>query len=270
MNGADLLLELDTLLKQWWCVGPRDERHLPSLKALKATSDDSVVKNKIWVYSTLLKCHLLHEEIFNLLKSESFYPAWCKLENLEILLANVRGNHEHVERDFGQAFLTNAVNSWQMLYPYKLFSSSREIIKKMSCSICQSPRSVLQSCKHRRGKLYAGEVCHDVVEDFELITYDLVSNPVVKAAVPFRQDGDHYDYSRLRAALQVVTTSRHWFSVSKLGVPVAKHTGVHSPSFLCPCMRSIRNYEDCCLPLSMIEADHFIIDVLAPRRASVR
>ncbi|SDS63541.1 hypothetical protein ACP3TY_06140 [Pseudomonas rustica] len=269
MNGADLLLELDTLLKQWWYVGLQDERHLSSLETLKATTDDGVIKNKIWVYSTLLKCHLLHEEIFNLLKSESFYPAWCKLENLEILLANVRGNHEHVERDYGQAFLTNAVNSWQMLYPYKVFSSSREIIKKMSCSICESPRSVLQSCKHRRGKLYAGEFCQDVVEDFELITYDLVANPVVKAAVPFRHDGDHYDYSLLRAGLQVVTTARHWFSVSKLGVPVAKHTGVHSPSFPCPCRRSLRKYEDCCLPLSMIEHDHFIIDVLTPRRASV-
>jgi hypothetical protein len=268
MNSVELLSELDTLLREWWRVVPRDEHYLPSLKALKATTDDSQVKNKTWVFSTLLEGHLLHVEIFELLKSESFYQAWCKLERLEILLADVRGNQEHVDGDFGQIFLNNAVISWQALYPYKLFFSSREIIKKISCSICQSPRSVLLNCRHRKGKLYAGEVCHDVVEDWELITYDAVSNPVVKASVPFSSDGDHYDYTALKSALQVVTTPRHWFRTSKVGVPVAKHTGVHSPSLPCPCMRSIRNYEDCCMLLPTIEADHIILDVLTPRQVT--
>ncbi|CAI9000906.1 SecC motif-containing protein [Pseudomonas sp. IT-P74] len=266
MSSANILPEVEKLLSDWWGVSSQHEYYLALLSNLKKATDDNKVKNHAWVYSTLLEGHFLYLEIFGLLAAEEFYQAWCKLERLEILLANLRSNREYVNGDFGQSFLNNAVNSWQLLYPYKLFFSSREIIKKMSCSICHTPRSVLQGCRHRRGKLYAGELCNDVVEDFELITYDLVSNPVIKASVPFNSEIDHYDYSALRAALQIVETPREWFSAFKQGIPLAKHTGVHSPTFPCPCMRSIRNYEDCCMALPTTETDHIIFDVLSPRR----
>lgn len=261
-----MLPEVGALLREWWYISLHHEHYLTELTDFKKTVDNIDFKNRAWVYTTLLEGHFLYLNIFTLLKSEDFYQAWCKLEKLEILLASLRNNPEYVDSDFGQSFLNNAVNSWQQLYPYRLFFSSREIIKKMSCSICHSPRSVLQGCRHRRGKLYAGEISLDLVEDFELISYDLVSNPVFKASVPFPSEGDHYDYSALRAALRIVETPRQWFSTVKIGIPVAKHTGVHSPYFPCPCMRSIKNYEDCCMPLPTTETDHFIFDVLSPRR----
>ncbi|MCO7572022.1 hypothetical protein NJH78_18720 [Pseudomonas chlororaphis] len=268
MSQVDLLSELDSLLREWWCVERQHEHYLPTLEALKVSSDDDQMKNKIWVRSTLLEGHLQYLNIFNLLKAESFYEGWCQLERLEILLANLRLNKEHVDGDYGQRFLTNAVNSWQALYPYRIFFSSREIIKKLSCSICNRPRSILQGCGHRKHKLYAGEICHDMVEEFEFISYDMVSNPVVKASVPLSMEGDHYDYTVLKAALQVVTSPGHQFHAYKSGIPSSAHTGVYAPSSPCPCMRSIKNYEDCCLRLSTLEADHINLEFYSPMKVS--
>lgn len=266
MSSTDLLSSTESLLSEWWLIPTQCESLLAALNDLKKATDDSQVKNKIWGYQTLLESHTLYLKIFKLLKSEEFYKAWCKLERLEILLADLRENQEHISSDFGQSFLNNAVNSWQILYPYKLFSSSREIIKKISCSICQSPRSVLRGCRHRRRKLYAGELCYDVVEDFELITFDIVPNPVVKAAVLMNPQSDHYDYSLLKAALKIAITPRDCFTAFKINVPLAKHSGINSPTSTCPCKRSIRTYEDCCISRPTIETNHFIFDVLSPRR----
>lgn len=269
MNSVDLLSELDELLRAWWRVEHHDERYLSSLKTLKAATDDGQLKNKIWMYSALLESHLLNLSIFDLLKSGNFYPAWCALEQLEILLASIRGNKEHLDGDFDQSFLSNAVSSWQTLYPYRIFFSSREIIKSLSCSICDRPRSVLQSCGHRKGKLYEGEMCSDVVNEYEAITWDIVSNPVRKSSVPFSGEGDHYDYSVLKAVLQVVTSPRHQFRAYTTGTPLSRHTGVHSPSFTCPCLRSIRSYEDCCLALPTIETNHINLVFHSPMQACV-
>jgi hypothetical protein len=269
MSSVDLLSELDELLRAWWMVELHDERYLSSLETLKAATDDSQLKNKIWMYSALLESHLINLNIFDLLKSGKFYPAWCALEQLEILLASIGGNKEHLVGDFGQSFLNNAVSSWQTLFPYRIFFSSREIIKKLSCSICDRPRSVLQSCIHRKGKLYDGEICSDVVEDYESITWDVVSNPVRKSSVPFSREGDHHTYTVLKAVLQVVTSPRHQFRAYITGTPLSTHTGVHSPSFTCPCMRSIRSYEDCCLPQPTIETNHINLVFQLPLQACV-
>jgi hypothetical protein len=256
MSSADLLSELGDLLCAWWMIELHDERYLPLLEARKAATDDSQLKNKIWMYSALLESHLLNLKVFDLLKFGSFYQAWCALEQLEILLASICGNKEYLDGDFGQTFLSNAVSSWQTLFPYKMFFSSREIIKKLSCSICERPRSVLKGCGHRKGKVYAGEICYDVAEEFEFITWDVVSNPVRKSSVPFSSEGDQYTYTILKTVLQVVTTPRHQFSAYITGTPLNRHTGIHSPSFVCPCMRSIRNYEDCCMHRPTIETNH--------------
>jgi hypothetical protein len=269
MSSVDLLSELDELLRAWWMVELHDERYLSSLETSKAVTDDSQLKNKIWMYSALLESHLINLNIFDLLKSGKFYPAWCALEQLEILLASNGGNKEHLEGDFGQSFLSNSVSSWQTLFPYKIFFSSREIIKKLSCSICDRPRSVLQSCVHRKGKLYDGEICSDVVEDYESITWDVVSNPVCKSSVPFSREGDHHTYTVLEAVLQVVTSPRHQFKAYITGTPLSRHTGVNSPSFTCPCMRSIRSYEDCCLPQPTIETNHINLVFQLPLQACV-
>ncbi|WPO97545.1 hypothetical protein SFA35_12750 [Pseudomonas sp. HR96] len=269
MNSVNLLSELDDLLCAWWMIELRDERYLPLLEALKGATADTQLKNKIWMYSALLDSHLLNLNIFGLLKSGSFYQAWCALEQLEILLSRIDENKACLDGNFGQRFLSNAVGSWQALFPYKIFFSSREIIKKLSCSICEKPRSVLQGCGHRKGKLYAGEICYDVAEDFELITWDVVSNPVRKSSVPFSSEGDQHNYTMLKAVLQVVTSPRHQFRAYITGTPLKKHTGVHSPSSVCPCMRSIRHYDDCCMPRPTIETNHINLVFHLPMQACV-
>ena len=95
------------------------------------------------------------------------------------------------------------VCNWQALFPYKIFGSSREIIKEVKCSVCNTTRSFINDCGHVKNKLYNGVLCFDEVIDFELITYDIVSNPVNKCSV-FSNDGDHYNYSTLISVVKYI------------------------------------------------------------------
>lgn len=270
MTSIDLLSKIEKLLSEWWIISHQHECHLAELDEFKAATENSEVKNRAWARTTALQAHLLYLEIFSHLKAEDFYRAWCQLERLEILLSELRNNQEHISGDCGQSYLLNAVDTWQTLYPYKLFTSSCQIIKKMSCSICKTPRSVLKGCRHRKGKLYTGEICYDEINDFDLIAFDIVSNPVIKTAVLRRPEADYYDYSLLKAALRIATTPRDCFTAWKIDIPLAKHTGVYSPTSTCPCMRSIRNYEDCCMSRPTVETNHIIFDVFSPRRVALR
>ncbi|NNB71600.1 SecC motif-containing protein [Pseudomonas fluorescens] len=265
-----LLSEIDTLLHDWWKIDFDCEHYLSQLDDLKTQTQDDSKKNRIWVYHALLDCHLLNLKIFDLLKSGTYYSAWCLLEQLEITISDIQYNKEHVRGEYGLAFLDNAVSSWQALFPYKIFFSTREIIKKKSCSICGEPRSVMRSCGHRKRKIYGGEFCYDVVNEFELISFDAVANPVRKISVPIDPDNDHYRYSMLEAVLQEVKTPRQQFWAVKTSRPAAHHTGVHAPDFPCPCSRNTHTYLNCCMTQPFVERNHIEICFLTPMQVCLQ
>ncbi|EIX2028980.1 TPA: SecC motif-containing protein, partial [Enterobacter hormaechei subsp. steigerwaltii] len=154
------------------------------------------------------------------------------------------------------------VCNWQALFPYKIFGSSREIIKEVKCSVCNTTRSFINDCGHVKNKLYNGVLCFDEVIDFELITYDIVSNPVNKCSVFFSNDGDHYNYSTLISVVKYIQSPHQIFNITTWRFKAKEHDGVLSPENICPCGDSLKKYADCCLPRNGIYKKH--IDIWFP------
>lgn len=55
-----------------------------------------------------------------------------------------------------------------------VYASSDILVKKSACSLCGLNIKV---CPHIPGRLYEGQLCQQIMEDFELITFSMVTNP---------------------------------------------------------------------------------------------
>ncbi|MDL5166678.1 SecC motif-containing protein [Proteus faecis] len=222
--------------------------------------------NKLYLIKTIIDSHMLYCDVFELLTEKKYYEAWCKLERIEINLISIKNNIEYLDthHDYGLQFLTNMVRNWQMLYPYKIFLSSREIIHELQCSICHTQRSFLDNCIHEKGKLYNGQVCYDEVTKFEIITFDIVSTPVHKYSVLFPKSGDNNNYQYLDLVLNYVKSTHQIFSVRLLNRFFDNHHGILSPDAPCPCNRSMKLYKDCCLKRKYIYIQHVDLSFPTP------
>jgi len=135
--------------------------------------------------------------------------------------------------------------NWQHLFPYKYFMSSREIIEEMSCSICEKTITLL-SCKHRKGKLYGGKLCLELVTKFKLITFDIVLNPVNKISFIYSgYEGDD-GFNWLKFILSHIKSPRNSFDI-EFNKDYIPHNGITSPEHICPCKETLKSYKDCCL-----------------------
>lgn len=223
-----------------------------------------VILNKLWIYKTLLQSHKLYIDIFDMLKNQKYYDSWFNLEQLEINLLYIDRNKEYLTEDFGFNFLFRMTKCWQALFPYRIFMSSREIIKEMRCSICNKKISLIGGCKHRKGKLYNGKLCYHIVTDFELITFDVVDNPVNKYSVFDHHDDNREYFPVLNYVLSYMLTPHQEFSVNVFERKLMDHNGIYSPEYPCPCKRSMKKYSDCCLDKKFICVKHLDINFPLP------
>jgi hypothetical protein len=222
------------------------------------------ILNKLWIYKTLLQDHQLYIDIFTMLKNRKYYDAWSSLAQLEIDLLNINNNKEYFTEDFGFDFLFRMTRFWQHLFPYRIFMSSREIIHKMECSICNKKIVLIGGCKHRKGKLYKGKLCLHIVKNFEVITWDVVENPVNKFSVFDHHDDDPAYFTELNYVLEYIITPHQEFSVNVFERKLMNHNGIYSPEYPCPCRRSMKSYSKCCLNKKFICIKHLDIDFPTP------
>lgn len=167
-------------------------------------NNDEHRANYLWAEETIVEIVRDFVSVFNLLKQEEFYKAWCLAEQVELGINNLIRNFP----DFYQivSYYNTIIHQLQRLYPYRLFASYVINIKKEECSICHKPRSIRTMCGHRKGYIYNGELCYNTVTDLDFISIDLVYNPVHKYAVLFLSDDkgnnqDHYDYRLLKGLI---------------------------------------------------------------------
>lgn len=262
-------MDISQHLKNWMDITSVDATVFDYIEGrLKEYQDNNNndYANKFSLYKVLYEAHLDYVKVFNLLKMGGYYEAWCLLERIEINLITVKDNAHYLDsvEEYGVRFLKNMVRNWQSLYPYKVFISSREIIKEIRCSVCNEKRHFINDCGHVKGRLYNGVLCVDMITDFEPITYDVVSNPVNKFSVLFSEKGDNYDYSIIEYVLNYMITEHQIFFVVKWYDVFKKHDGISSPSYLCPCNSSFKNYEECCLERRYICTPHIHIDFPMP------
>lgn len=212
-------------------------------------SNDEQVANYLWAEETIVGIVRDFVSVFNLLKQEEFYKAWCVAEQVELAINNLIRNFP----DFYQIvnYHITIIHQLQRLYPYRLFASYVINIKREECSICHKPRLIRSMCGHRKGYVYNGEICYNTVTDLDFISVDLVQNPVHKYAVVFLSDDkgnqyDHYDYGLFKG---LMTYWKHpfqsWnYSIEDIRLKETDFPELTSDS-LCPC-GSGKKYESCC------------------------
>lgn len=262
-------MNISLFLKEWYKIKKLDNTVYAEIESQLKTyqeANNNALANKLYLYKIIYDSHLYYIEVFNKLKVKEYYEAWCILERIEININTIKENIAFLDfvDEYGIDFLLNMARNWQSLFPYKFFTSSREIIKKITCSICNEERHFIKDCGHVKGRLYNGMLCTDQVIDFEIITYDIVSNPVNKYSVMFPSSGDNNDYSILEQVLEQIKSERQTFSVSTSEIIFRDHDGVTSPDASCPCRRSIKKYEKCCLMKTHIYIPHKMIDFPIP------
>ena len=245
-------MDIHGKLKGWMSITQEDGAILDCLNAELIKSQFLSLNNesnRLFLYKTILQAHLKYIQVINLLTRGDFYEAWVELERIEIDLIHIKENNEYLPEInlYGVNFLARMVCNWQALFPYKLFGSSREIIKEVKCSVCNTTRGFINDCGHVKNKLYNGVLCFDEVTDFELISYDVVSNPVNKYSVFFSSDGDNYNYSTLINVVKYIQSPHQIFNISTWKYKAKEHDGVLSPENICPCGDSFKKYADCCL-----------------------
>lgn len=219
-----------------------------SEKRAAQTVGDETYANQLWVAESIIEIHQQFVETFQLLKAEQFYNAWCKAEQVEIMIQNlVRNSQEGFEN---VKDINIMVRHLQSLYPYKFFASYVMHMKKERCSICGQERSIRHFCGHRIGKVYNGELCYNMVTDAELKGIDIVENPVHKYSVLFVSDAegshDHYDYTLLVGLMKYWNKPfQFWrYEVRTIYKQKTEFPGLTNESY-CPC-GSGKTYGECC------------------------
>ena len=200
-------------------------------KALKESmlEHNECFKNQMWAIESMIKSYEMYIETYHLLKSKAYYQAWCKAEQIELLVASLRLNNPYIYQ-----YVVDIIDNiylLQSLYPYKLFASYGIQIDEEKCSICDTVRKIRSNCHHRVGYVYNGHLCKNIVTKCKIHEISLVTNPVHKYAVAFlgSKNGskDQYDYGIIEALMM------YWNKpYQKWNYTVAKKDDIVNISFI--------------------------------------
>lgn len=159
---------------------------------------------QIWIYQTIIGIHILYKGAFDFLKNKEHYKGWCELEQTEIELGFLKKHFQYDKESFYLFRIEKAVKNLQVIFPYRLFSSSEIVIEEENCSVCNQKTSIRKPCGHIVGEIYNGEMCHRIVTKIgAVLGVALVPNPENKFAVLFLTDEktgeqiDQYNYEAI-------------------------------------------------------------------------
>lgn len=207
-------------------------------------------------------------EIFNIqkgfvsaiedLNSKKFEEAWILFEKIDIEIGNLEQNFDvFQEKDKYQiVFIKRIISEYQKLFPYQYFFSRENIIKREECSICGKVFSLRNSCGHKPGKLYMGELCSRIVTDMELKGISIVTDPFDKYTY-LQLPGKEYNYGMIEALMQELSSPYDDFFIETVKIKKSEYKKVQRNS-LCPC-GSGKKYKKCCLGTVRELMDHNII-----------
>lgn len=207
-------------------------------------------------------------EIFNIqkgfvsaienLNSKKFEEAWILFEKIDIEIGNLEQNFDvFQEKDKYQiVFIKRIISEYQKLFPYQYFFSRENIIKREECSICGKVISLRNSCGHKPGKLYMGELCSRIVTDMELKGISIVTDSFDKYTY-LQLPGKEYNYGMIEALMQELSSPYDDFFIETVKIKKSEYKKVQRNS-LCPC-GSGKKYKKCCLGTVRELMDHNII-----------
>lgn len=221
-------------------------KKLEFLRNQSASKNDVVQANRYWRLLESFKLYDIYYNFFISIKNHDYRKAWCQLEECELKCDNIIENSS-TEFLLKSKVITiqKIVEQWQALYPYTLFVSPEYKIKRYSCSICGCNIKPRNRCSHKKGILYNGEICFHIIDDFEILSFSIVTNPVQKYSVIHNDDTlnfTHLDFliDKLEYPLE------EWsFKKNTIKHSIDKFHSIEKDS-LCPC-NSKAVFKDCCI-----------------------
>ena len=185
---------------------------------------DEVFANELACYRVFFRIKASFLRIFDLLKNEQYDQAWYLMEDTTKDIELVKGTNEY-QNQWSETFHLDRIYTYiqnlELLYPYSFFLSRDVVIKKQVCSICGEVRKIKNGCNHRVGKLYNGEFCKAIWEEFEPRSFAIVQNPKDKYTV-LTPEGAKYNFARVKWLVDNIRNPYIQFEVndSKVLLPV--------------------------------------------------
>lgn len=251
-----------TINKQAWAaVSEEIENELAKIRLL----ENERIANELWVLATLTSAHLHLIDAWEHNLKDDFYLAWCALERAELDLLFVAKNMEWCDTPEMVGDLREHVSRWQSLYPYGVFMSPEFLVHERKCNICEAIRSPFKPCEHRKGKVYNGKLCVDIVTQVEIIGSALVTDPVQKYSVlqPADETAEAFAsrHSVIKYAVSLLQNPYHLKEVRKTTIkwPLSKFPGL-TKTDPCPC-ESGKAFQVCCEDSKGVLRPHIWIDV---------
>lgn len=205
------------LSSQIFSPDPLIINELQRLKKIAVENQDESVANELWCYEQIYSIKKEYHEAFQKMKeavclsdlldkdgvdspkSKCYEEAWNALDRCDMIVSFLEENYCIADVKMAFFHINEIEDDCQKLFPlfpYKMFFSREQIIKKEKCSICGKITSVRNPCEHKIGKLYMGEMCHLKVVDFKFLGVSMVSNPFDRYAIAKLQ-GEKFDFSLL-------------------------------------------------------------------------
>lgn len=232
-------------------------------KLAAVASNNEAEANSFWIVETIASIQCEFRKAFSFMKASRFYNAWCTLEVCEIAARSLLRHYTITKNDAHRiGYIWTMVERWQSLFPYKIFISPELLKKSIKCSICNTNISLRNPCGHKKGGLYNGEQCNHIVTKCDLLWMSLVTNPVQKYSVLFRESKensapqDHYDYALVKLVSNRAESPFHeWHETCERRIHSVASLGNFARRNPCPCQSGLR-FNRCCSSKSEITIPH--------------
>jgi hypothetical protein len=232
---------------------------LAALKTIAVAYNNQDEAKQIWILEQIVKINNLYSTVFSLLKSKSYYDAWCKLEQIEIKFLNLKKHFSYDYEKYKLHFIEKSVTNLQTIFPYQLFFSSEILEIEKKCNICNQVLTIRKSCGHKTGEIYNGELCIRIISKSELLGISVVENPVHKYSVAFTGNSetdetiDQYNYASVDYLMELVHSPyEEWDLEVQYQLLPHNRFKAYGKNDLCPC-GSREKYKKCCLTKSGVK-----------------
>lgn len=239
-----------------------DINYLNAIKKLKKDMVASSNEEKANYYWCMEQIYYIQENYikgYYEIRKHLYERAWLSFDKADILIGSLNRVYDNdKDKDlFHINFISNIIKEYWKLFPYKYFFSRESIIKKEKCSICGQTVRFRGGCKHKIGKLYMGEMCHYIVEDFEITGFAIVKNPFDRYAF-LKPVGKEYNYEMLDWLVRYLTSPYEKWHVDTTNRVIGKEYINIKRNEKCPC-GSGKKFKKCCLDTDRMYVTHYDI-----------
>lgn len=227
---------------------------LSNLKKVAVNKGDQEEAKSIWCLEQVYKVLTDYITAYKQLTDKEYYEAWCKLDCADNKLHFLRRHLDYTGNKYNLEFIEENILKLQKLFPYQYFFSRETIVKKSTCSICNQVIKLRNSCDHKVGEIYNGELCSRIIGEVKLIGIAVVTNPFDKYAVAFSKEQE-YSYDMLETLMEYWKSPYEEWELLISEKLIEEYRDLNRND-LCIC-NSGKKYKKCCLKTGEDKYNHY-------------